>query len=45
LKITGDESNEFAASWSKDGKRLFFGTFAQDIKKADIFSSTGMEQI
>src|SRR5262245_2203856 len=37
-KITGDESNEFAPVWSKDGKRIFFGATTQGSKEGNIFS-------
>ncbi len=37
-RITGDESNEFTSSWSKDGKTIFFGASLQGSRESDIFS-------
>src|SRR5213596_1230553 len=37
-KVTGDEKNEFFSSFSKDGKRVFFGASAAGSKESDIFS-------
>lgn len=37
-KITGDEKNEFVSSFSKDGKRIFFGASVQGSKEGDIFA-------
>jgi TolB protein len=37
-KVTGDEKNEFFSSWSKDGKRVFFGASVQGSKESDIFA-------
>ena len=38
-KITGDERNEIGPSWSKNGKRLYFGAMTPDQKSSDIFSA------
>lgn len=48
-KVTGDEQNEFGASWSKDGKLIFFGASVQGSREGNIFSvkadGTGLTQI
>jgi len=48
-KITGDESEEFFSSWSKDGKRVFFGAGAAGSKESHIFAvntdGSGLAQI
>ena len=47
-KITGDEQNEFAPSWSKN-KLIYFGTTLQGSKEGEIFAvkpdRTGLTQI
>jgi Tol biopolymer transport system component len=37
-KVTGDETNDFLAAWSKDGKRVYFGASVPDSKTGDIAS-------
>lgn len=37
-KITGDEKNEFVSSWSKNGKRIYFGATVAGSKEGDIFA-------
>lgn len=37
-KVTGDETNDFSSSWSKDGKRIYFGASIQGTKTGDIAS-------
>lgn len=37
-KITGEANNEFGPSWSKDGRRIYFGAVNPETKDAQIFS-------
>jgi len=38
-KITGDEAEEFAPSWSKDGRRIYFGSSVGGGKVSNIYST------
>ena len=48
-KITGDEAEEFAPSWSKDGKRIYFGSSVGGGKVSNIYSTktdgSGLRQL
>src|ERR1043165_3765262 len=37
-KITAEDNNKFGPSWSKDGKRIYFGMVNPTSKEAHIFS-------
>ncbi len=37
-KITGDAINGFGPSWSKDGRRIFFGAMNPETKQREIYS-------